>query len=488
MSKAKNTNNTKNEMIFYKVALDDENKIKKIIINQTKWINILYSFGFRRFDLDSGGFIFIKVDNHIISEVSITQIQDTFIYYLKNLQTDGLTPYLKEALIETFFLGIGKYFNETKLSLLKHDEEFIFNKDTKDEAFVYFKNGVVRVTKENWEILDYKHLKGYVWKNQIIDKDFKKIEMLKHNNYEMPVFGRFMDNISGNQDRFDSLCSIMGYNMHSFFETKLRATILTDSKISDEAEGRTGKTLLAKALGYIRVYVELSGKNFVFTNKHKYDKCSLDTQILHINDVQKYFPFEMLYNDITEGITIDKKNQEPIFIKTKMIISTNQTIKIDGSSSRDRCIEFELADKYNDKFQPKDDFGHWFFTEWDETEWNGFYNFMMYCVWVYFNQGLIMPPEINLKERKLLDETCQEFCEFIKAKEIEPDVRYCRDEWHEDFLNSYKDLAEDKFKKQVKTFTKWLKSFAKYSNKFKPLTSEDLSRSNNKNFIVFKLK
>ena len=343
----------------------------------------------------------------------------------------------------------------------------------------------MQVNKNNWELLDYSKLKGYIWHNQIINKDFEYINMFERTSQNLPVFAQFMYYISGNQNRFLSLCSIIGYNLHNFFDTKLKATILTDSSITDEANGRTGKTLLCNAFKYLKPYIELNGKDFDIANKYKYSKCSIDTQILHINDAKQYFNFEFLYNDITEGITVDKKNEKPFNLKVKMLLSTNKTIKIDGASSKDRCIEFELTERYNNNYQPKDDFKHWFFTDWDGNEWSEFYNFMMYCICIYFDKGLVEPEQINLGKRKLLDETCPEFVEFINEKEIIPNEKYSRNLWHNEFLNNYPDLKTNKYQSQIKAFTKYLKAFCEYGSKYK---KAEITRSNNENFIIFKLK
>ena len=482
------------EYVFYKAVYEkneDEEKrtIKDVKINFTIWIELILSMGYRRFDLDTKEYIFIKIKNQIVSEVTIKQIQDEFIEYVKNLNTKQVNEEIKGAIIEKFYKNIGFYFNENRLSLLKHNEPFTFNCDTKSESFVYYKNGYVKINSTGWELLNYNTLKGCIWYNQIIDREFNKISLQDTTQNKVSVFSKFMNNISGDTERFLSLCSIVGYNLHSFFETKLKATILTDSTTSEEAEGRTGKGLFSKALSFIRSYVEISGKNFDLNDKYRYSKCSLDTQIIHNSDVKKYFDFENLYNDITEGITVDKKNQQPYSLRVKYILSTNKSIKIDGSSSRDRCIEFELTDHYNDKLQPSDDFKHWFYTDWDKTEWSKFDNFMMYCINYYFLNGLVQPKEINLGKRKLIDQTCTEFIEFMSNKDIKENKKYSRDEWHKEFLENYPDLQQDKFKRQIKTFTQYLKVFASSSHKFKKLIQgENLTRSNNTNYVEFYVK
>lgn len=486
------------EYIFYTPIYEYKDysaiAVKDVKVNYTIWTELLFSMGYRRFDMGTKGFIFVKIENQILKEITITQIQDEFMKYLKTsleikCELEHFVEDLRAGIIEKFYKSIGNYFNDKRLALLTHEEPFIFNKDTATESYVYYKNGYVKVTKDGWDLLHYSTLKGCIWETQILERNFTFKKLENENSKFDSVFSKFMGKISGNVSRFDALCSIVGYNLHIFFETKLKATILTDSSLSEEAEGRTGKTLLCKGFGYIRRYVEVNGKDFDPTDKYRYSKCSFDTQIVHNNDVRRNFDFEVLYNDITEGIQVDKKNQQPFYQFVKYILSSNKTIKMDGASSRDRSIEFELAEHYNDKYQPRDEFGHWFFTDWDPEEWRRFDNFMMYCLNYYLQNGLIKPKEINLRKRKLIDQTCSEFIEFINAKEIIPGEQYSRDQWYKEFLESYPDLQSGRVKMLLKTFTNYLKIFSESSDVFRKLEKDkDLKRSNNTNYVIFNLK
>ena len=110
------------------------------------------------------------------------------------------------------------------------------------------------------------------------------------------MFSKFVFNISGQNDkRFESLKTLIGYLLHGFFETKMKAVNLTDSTISENAEGRSGKTLLGRAIALIKMVCEISGKDFDPTNKHKYSSVNLDTQIVFLNDLRKRFDFETLF-------------------------------------------------------------------------------------------------------------------------------------------------------------------------------------------------
>ncbi len=167
---------------------------------------------------------------------------------------------------------------------------------------------------------------------------------------------------------------------------KLFCTIFTDSRISEdgEANGRTGKTLIVRGLGNMlntderaTVFVEVNGKDFDPKNKFKFSQCRLDTQLIHINDIFKNYDIDNSFNDITDGINVDKKNDKPFKIFAKMIFSTNKTILINGESSKDRVKVFEFADYYSSKFSPIMEFKQWFFDDWNAMEYARFDRFMM---------------------------------------------------------------------------------------------------------------
>jgi hypothetical protein len=125
-------------------------------------------------------------------------------------------------------------------------------------------------------------------------------------------FEKFMFNICAkDDDRFKSLKSTTGYLLHQYKDlSKSMAVILNDELISDNPEGGTGKGLFVKAISKMKKVVTINGKQFSFTQSFPYQLVSADTQILCFDDVKKGFDFESLFSDITEGITLEKKNKE----------------------------------------------------------------------------------------------------------------------------------------------------------------------------------
>ena len=64
-------------------------------------------------------------------------------------------------------------------------------------------------------------------------------------------------------------------------------------------------------------------------------------------------------------------------------------------------LEFSL-NHYNPDYEPIMEFGHNFFEDWDKEEWNRFDNFMLECLMLYLEEGLVPYKKINLVKKKIV--------------------------------------------------------------------------------------
>jgi len=460
--------------VFWSGESDKDGKVKICKINPLKFIQFLHKKGFRRLDLEQD-FTFIRITKNLIKEVTITEIQDFVISYIeeafiKETPKDAEQDISKDMVLNAFYRSPQTYFSKYKLSLLG-TESITVNQDSSDTGYFYFRNGYIEVTKAGIHLHDYSKLKHYVWLDQVIDRDFNLM------TNEICDFQQFTLNISGKKEsRFLSFRTIIGYLLHSYFDYPLRAVNLTDSKISDFDEGRTGKTLLSRAIGKVRNYKEIAGKSFQPENEKKYQEVKLDTQVVHINDARSNLNFELLYNDITDGMRVRKLYQEPFTVRAKMIISSNRPLAVHGSSAKARVIEFELADHYSKEFTPEDEFGQWFFRDWDSALWAAFDAFMVNCLHEFFVHGVIEPEEINLSARKLIKETNKEFVEFmescfddddgVKEPVLKIGQEFDKKSLYNQFISEYEDYGQTARKLTQRKFTDYLKLYALH-NKIK---------------------
>jgi hypothetical protein len=311
--------------------------------------------------------------------------------------------------------------------------------DTPKEAMFFFKNGVVIVTPDQITLTHPEVLDGYIWKSQLINRNFNECSFDDIDNSQ---YYRFLCNLSGvwesgkfkhSIDRYRSLLSLHGYLLHSYKNpTNPRAVILMDSSASGEPAGRTGKGLLLKGLGQLLKVSTQDGKTMDPRNRFKFSDVDTDVKIIFIDDVPAKFDFEQFFSLISEDMIIESKYSNKFHIpfskSPKIAISTNYTVSGNGSSNEGRKYEFELSDWYSSTHTPKDDFGSLFFDEWDSTEWQYFDNLMMIGVKYYLKNGVYLPVSSNIKFKKLVTETSQYFAEWVESSPLEIDTKYIKNE------------------------------------------------------------
>lgn len=136
----------------------------------------------------------------------------------------------------------------------------------------------------------------------------------------------------------------------------------------------------------------VDGKNFKLDKSFAFQRVGLDTKILAIEDVRKNVDFEGFYSVITEGITVEKKNKDELFIpykdSPKVLFTTNYTLPSTGDHAKRRQRVFEFSNFFSATNTPLDFFGHKLFDDWDQDEWNRFYNLMFIAVTFYLKFGV----------------------------------------------------------------------------------------------------
>jgi len=411
---------------------------------------------------DSHKYMFVKVTNNLINKASEEEIKDFVLGYLEGF--DDLSIY-------NFFADKTRYFKEDFLSLLDTvDVHFV--QDDKTLSFIYFNNCAVKVTVDKLIKVDYLDLEGYVWKDQVIDRDFDFCSVTDCD------FSRFIAKVSGgNKDRVESLESAIGFLMSGYKDPGFcPSVILNDEVIADDPEGGTGKGLLVQGISMMKKIAMIDGKSFSFDKSFAYQTITTDTQVISFDDVDKGFNFEKLFSAITEGITIEKKNKDairiPFSFSPKIVITTNYTIRGRGNSFNRRKFEVELTQHYTKNFTPVDEFGRRFFDEWDTDEWCSFDNYMLMNLQGYLVTGLVESSSSNTKIKKLAADTCHEFVEWLGLLEgsdanytIDFNKKLFKDDLFADFIEVNPDFATNGKRTISRTsFYKWLKYYADFNN------------------------
>ena len=416
-------------------------------------------------------FNLVKVTNNLIDNTSEDEIKDFVLSYLEDM--DDLSVY-------NYFADKTRFFKEDFLSMLGSVDVY-FVEDTVDTAHLYYNNCAVKVTKETVEIIDYIDLDGYIWKEQVIDRDFAICEVTECD------FKTFVSNISGDDiQRVRSMESTIGFLMNGYKNPAYcPAVILNDEVISDNPEGGTGKGIFVRAISKMKKTVYIDGKSFNFDKSFAYQTVDVGTQVLSFDDVKKHFDFERLFSVVTEGLTVEKKNKDAFnlsFRKSpKIIITTNYAVRGKGNSFERRKWELEFKQFYSKEFTPYVEFGRMMFDDWDEEEWCKFDNYMINNLKSYLNTGLIKSEFVNLKVRKLSAETCHEFIEWCGIVDGDTsndrmklnEVLYKQD-LYIDFIMDNPDFApKAKMTISRTLFYKWLVSYGVYVTGVSPIEGRD---------------
>lgn len=195
----------------------------------------------------------------------------------------------------------------------------------------------------------------------------------------------------------------------------------------------------------------------------KNQRINITTDLLVYDDLAQNTPFDVFYSMITTGVEVEKKRKDSFYIEyeksPKLLITSNFIVQgTGGSSDRRRRYEFEVANHYNDEYTPEDEFGNRFFgRDWPMEEWNKFFKFMMDCVQLYLEEGLVKADEINLSKTKIASRTHPGFYEFAH-KNVQTNTWHDQRNFVETFSKTFScDISSHKI-------TKWLKHYAKNLN------------------------
>jgi hypothetical protein len=433
--------------------------------------------GFYKYCPEGGrNFVFVRVTNNLIDHASEKEIKDFILDYLLDLE---------DTLVYNYFADNTRFFREEFLTLLASIDVY-FIEDTKDTAYLYFKNCAVKITHDEVVPIDYIDLGGYVWKDHVIDRNFDLCEVTKCD------FEQFISNICfSDVNRIKSMESTIGFLMHAYKDLSYcPAVILNDEVISDNPEGGTGKGLLMNAISQLKKLVFIDGKSFNFERSFAYQTVSVDTQVVCFDDVRKYFDFERLFSVVTEGLTLEKKNKDAIKIpfsrSPKITITTNYAIKGAGNSFERRKWELELHQYYSKEFTPLEEFGKLMFGDWDDGEWCEFDNYMVNCLRSYLRTGLVRSSFVNLRIRQLSAETSHEFIEWCglingvtpneKFQELADGHKVYKQDLYYDFIQDNPDFApKAKMTISRTRFNKWLIAYCMYKSNTMPEEGRDSS-------------
>ena len=300
------------------------------------------------------------------------------------------------------------YKGTTKLNL--------FN-DVDGVSHIRFSNGVVRVTKDKIELMNYSSVKdqGAVWESSIIPRDIKidfsrglyekfcEGSMSYHNPEKKS--DTWMDNYELNEGQYQAMRTGYGYLLHTFNSPSVPKCIYfidSDSELG-RPQGGNGKSFVMKSIKHFKSTVMIDGKVFRKSmdsgGQFQFSMVQPDTTLCVIDDIRPEFDFDMLFSKITGEMQIEQKGKDIFIIpekdKPKFGVTTNYVISGTGTSfkRRQHIVEFgnywSHCNDLNEKPSDKKHLGKELFSDqFTDEDWDQFFSYGFKCIQEYFNLGL----------------------------------------------------------------------------------------------------
>ena len=485
---------------FWTVNVNDNTGKKSISLDTYEALRFINEAGFYRIhtdDMEKDKYGFVCIEDGVVSEVAPHNIRDFVWDYIRQSAKD-------RDVLNHFSARLTSDLGEDKLERLEmiKDEFDIF---LPDQQNVYFKNGMLTITPNGieWNCA----ILGRVWEKKLINHKFSRIRIIDRVEYDAEKGFLVVPTAAGSQcDFFNfirctsnfwwhktemSALETQEFNQHIMnkitaigyllcdykYKTELKAVIAMDGELSDvgQSNGRTGKSLVGDAIRNVVEQAPIDGRNTKNDDDFIFSNVTPRTRNIFLDDVNVNFNFERFYFAITGDLSVNPKGRSRFIIprekSPKFYITTNHAIN--GSqtrSSQERIVYMSFSNFFGGKTTPIIHFGHQFFVEWDEHQWDLFYNFMAECVYLYFvsrqngwsqrGQGCILPPMHDIMLRTLrqqMSESIYQWAEvYFDDSTHHINFRVQRGEMFEDFKRHFPDarsgISQANFKTKLQFY------------------------------------
>ncbi|MBO6622399.1 MAG: hypothetical protein JJ892_11935 [Balneola sp.] len=464
-----------------------------LAINEVKFARVLGKFGFKKsYFAEADEPTLVQDIDNILHNVSSHQLSD----FVLDEILEKLSKYVDIALLgDTEKLiplnNLQKVFFKYRDKVLSNQIKAIFRQkpikimtDSPTEGFLFFKNGTVKVTKDSLEVLPYEQIPSKIWKSQIMPRTFS--ETAPSGTCDLEVF---VENVASQDPaKKRSFMSALGYLLHSYKnKANSPAIILIDEKSSPNmAQGGTGKSLFAQSIKHIRNQRYMAGKNVDPSSKFFFMDAQMGDQSLFFDDVKHDFDFEALFNVITDDMQIEAKYKNrftiPFELSPKIILATNSVVQGFGNSFKRRQFTLPFSDHYLKNPVPQAEFGRKLFDDWDDEEWARYDHFMIRCLQLYLEDGLVKFPTDHFLVRTLTVNTSPDFYDWADTN-LETGVEYSANVLFDglDKISNgsnpskvsptdsngnkfpcFSDVSNELMNGEFRTFMDWLRQFASY--------------------------
>lgn len=406
----------------------------------------LMRLGAKHSDEKPAPLILVEINRNVVKRINAEYLRNFVKSYLDSIDVDDdILHQIRNAVSK----GASTLFSEDKWPLhfdvIEHPK---FMRETFDTGYIFFKSAFMEIKKDGKTIKPYNDANGLVWSEWRINRTCR---MMHPEDYQSHDYLKFLQVVCTphndaplHENRFDALRWSIGCLMHNPQTTARKVLIHfceDNAHMHMASNGGTGKDLISyESIKRIRKVNKVSYTRGVAKGRTSFplQEVSASTQVIHYGDVDKSYLqgsfAEDVFDNVTGGITIERKREHPIRIEPEdapRLVSTGNAVPfVHDESTKRRFYLMEIYSRFNADFTPEDMFGRRFFEEqWNGDDWSAFFNIMGDCI-----QFFIANPERptynseSLKLNQFRTNTHPEWNDFINA-EIDKFFKHNTEAW-----------------------------------------------------------
>lgn len=445
-----------------------------------------------------GGTLLESIDEVALDFTSYTP--DTQMFFFPNVCVNATPLELKVIKKQDF-----KFQNFVwEENIIEHDfsllDPFFTIHKEKDEAGQYHFS--IEIHKVGSNIMGYMINSSRIYWRKEMETRFETNEEREAyraaHKFDIAGEGLTDEEIQEQQQNLINKIFTMGYMLHHYKSpSRAWAPMAMDNKIGEDNEcnGRSGKSFFFTILSMLMKTVKLSGRNpKLMDNPHVFDQITPYTEMLLLDDCDRYLNTGLFYDNITSDMTVNPKNNKSFTIpfeqSPKIAFTTNYVPADFDPSSEARLLYMVFSDYYHQRTEDndylesrsiRDDFGKDLFTKtYSPQEWNADLNCILQCVRFYLSVSgepiKLLPPMGNIIHRKYKADMGANFEDWANGYFSEESGRLDTFLVRDKAFTDYK-IQSGSSKLTMQGFTKKLRSFVELCPWIEELNPKDYQNS-----------